>query len=60
MVRAKSAAFLAPVPVSALDTADVSKVVSDDLIGKELQTPTLYEILQKNINVSMLSVHRGA
>lgn len=56
----ESATFLAPVPVSALDTADVSKVVSDDLIGKELQTPTLYELIKKNINVSMLSVHRGA
>jgi hypothetical protein len=56
----ESGTFLAPVPVSALDTADVSKVVSDDLIGKELQTPTLYELIKKNINVSMLSVHRGA
>lgn len=56
----ESATFLAPVPVSALDTADVSKVVSDDLIGKELQTPTLYELIKKNIDVSMLSVHRGA
>ena len=56
----ESKTFLAPVPVSALDTADVSKVVSNDLIGKELQVPTLYEFLQKNINVSMLSVQRGA
>jgi hypothetical protein len=56
----ESGTFLAPVPVSALDSADVSKVVSDDLIGKELQTPTLYELIKKNINVSMLSVHRGA
>jgi len=32
----ESGTFLAPVPVSALDSADVSKVVSDDLIGKEL------------------------
>jgi hypothetical protein len=56
----ESGTFLAPVPVSALDSADVSKVVSDDRIGKELQTPTLYELIKKNINVSMLSVHRGA
>jgi len=56
----ESGTFLAPVPVSALDSADVSKVVSDDLIGKELQTPTLYELIKKNINVSMLSVHRVA
>jgi len=56
----ESGTFLAPVPVSALDTADVTKVVTDDLIGKELQTPTLYELIKKNVNVAMLSVHRGA
>lgn len=56
----ETATFRAPVPVSALDTADVSKVVSDDLIGKELKTPTLYELVQKKAYVSLLSVHRGA
>ena len=56
----ESGTFLAPVPVSALDTADVTKVVTGDLIGKELQKPTLYELIKKNINVAMLSVHRGA
>ena len=56
----ETATFRAPVPVSALDTADVSKVVSDDLIGKALKTPTLYEMVKKKIHVSMLSVHRGA
>jgi len=38
----------------------VTKVVADDLIGNELQTPTLYELIKKNVNVAMLSVHRGA
>ena len=56
----ETATFRAPVPVSALDTADVSKVVSDDLIGKMLKTPTLYEMVNKKIHVSLLSVHRGA
>jgi len=56
----ESGTFLAPVPVSALDTADVTKVVTGDLIGEELQKPTLYELIKKNINVAMLSVHRGA
>ncbi len=56
----ETATFRAPVPVSALDTADVSKVVDDDLIGKALKTPTLYELIKKKINVSLLSVHRGA
>jgi len=56
----ETATFRAPVPVSALDTADVSKVVSDDLIGKALKTPTLYELIKKKTYVSLLSVHRGA
>jgi type I phosphodiesterase/nucleotide pyrophosphatase len=56
----ETATFRAPVPVSVLDTVDVSKVVSDDLIGKALKTPTLYELIKKKINVSLLSVHRGA
>lgn len=56
----ETATFRAPVPVSALDTADVSKVVSDDLIGKSLKTPTLYEMVNKKTHVSLLSVHRGA
>lgn len=56
----ETATFHAPVPVSALDTVDVSKVVSDDLIGKALKTPTLFEMVQKKTHVSLLSVHRGA
>ena len=56
----ETASFRAPVPVSVLDTVDVSKVVSDDLIGKTIQTPTLYELINKRANVSLLSVHRGA
>jgi hypothetical protein len=56
----ETATFYAPVPVSVLDTVDVSKVVSDDLIGKTLKTPTLYELAQKKAYVSLLSVHRGA
>ena len=56
----ETATFRAPVPVSALDTADMSKVVSDDLVGKALKTPTLYEIIKRKAYVSLLSVHRGA
>ena len=56
----ETATFRAPVPVSTLDTVDVSKVVSDDLIGTALRTPTLYELVQKKAYVSLLSVHRGA
>jgi len=56
----ETATFRAPVPVSAPDTTDVSKVVSDDLIGKALKTPTLYEMIKRKAFVSLLSVHRGA
>ncbi|MGE5218080.1 MAG: alkaline phosphatase family protein [Chloroflexota bacterium] len=56
----ETATFHAPVPVSVLDTVDVSKVVSDDLIGKTLKTPTLYELTKRKADVSLLSVHRGA
>jgi len=56
----ETATFHAPVPVSALDTLDVSKVVEDDLIGQILSAPTLYELIKRKSHVSMLSVHRGA
>ena len=52
--------FHAPVPVSAQDTLDVTKVVEDDLIGQLLSAPTLYELTKRKSHVSMLSVHRGA
>ncbi len=52
--------FLAPVPVSMTDIADNTKTISDDLIGKELKVPTLYERLHKRTYVSMQQVHRGA
>ena len=40
----ETATFYAPVPVSVLDTLDVTKVVNDNLLGKSLRVPTLYEI----------------
>ena len=52
--------FHAPVPVSAQDTLDVTKVVEDDLIGQLLSAPTLYELTKRKSYVSMLSIHRGA
>ena len=56
----ETATFHAPVPVSAQDTLDVTKVVEDDLIGKLLTAPTVYELIKRKAYVSMLSVHRGA
>ena len=52
--------FYAPVPVTVTDTADFTKMVTDDLIGKQLQSPTLYELIGLRSNVSLQMVHRGA
>jgi Type I phosphodiesterase / nucleotide pyrophosphatase len=52
--------FYAPVPVSVVDTTDLTKVVNDDLVGHALSTPTLYEQIGGRSNVSLLSVYRGA
>jgi hypothetical protein len=56
----ETATFYAPVPVSMTDVTDHTKLVTDDLVGKELKVPTLYEQLGVRTYVSMLSVHRGA
>jgi len=52
--------FYAPVPVSTTDIADDTKTVEDDLVGRQIQGPTLYEKLGARSYVSLLSVHRGA
>jgi hypothetical protein len=52
--------FFAPVPVSVHDLADNAKVVTDDLVGRELKTKTVYERLKVRSYVSLNSVHRGA
>ena len=56
----ETATFYAPVPVSVLDTLDVTKVVNDNLLGKSLKVPTLYELLGRRSHVSLLYVHNGA
>jgi hypothetical protein len=56
----ETATFYAPVPVSTSDLTDNTKVVTDDLVGKQLMAPTLYEQLGVRSYVSMLSIHRGA
>jgi hypothetical protein len=52
--------FVAPVPVSTPDTADNTKTVSDDLVGKAIKVPTLYEDLGVRSYVALQQVHRGA
>lgn len=60
MVCARTATFYAPVPVSVLDMLDLTKVVNDNLLGKSLKAPTLYQLLGKRSHVSLLYVHDGA
>lgn len=52
--------FYAPVPVSVPEIADNAKVVTDDLVGRQLKVPTLFEDLHRSSYVSLLSIHRGA
>ena len=52
--------FYAPVPVSVSEAADNAKVVTGDLVGKQLKVPTLFEDLHRTSFVSLLSIHRGA
>jgi hypothetical protein len=52
--------FFAPVPITVTDTADFSAMLNDDLVGKQLKEPTLYEQLKRRSYVSMLMVYRGA
>jgi Type I phosphodiesterase / nucleotide pyrophosphatase len=57
----ESMQFYAPVPVSVPDAADNAKVVTDDLVGRQLKVPTLFEDLHhRSSYVSLLSIHRGA
>ncbi|MHB8384318.1 MAG: alkaline phosphatase family protein [Candidatus Binataceae bacterium] len=56
----RSMGFYAPVPVSVEDTTDLTKVVDDDLVGRALRTPTLYDQIPGRSNVSLLSVYKGA
>jgi hypothetical protein len=52
--------FYAPVPVSVSEIDDNAKVVDDDLVGRQLKVPTLFEELSGSSYVSLLSIHRGA
>jgi len=52
--------FLAPVPISVRDTLDVTRVVNDDLLGKNLRVPTLYELVGGRSHVSLSYIHHGA
>lgn len=52
--------FYAPVPITVTDTSDFSSMLNDDLIGRLLKVPTLYQQLRRRSYVSMLMVYKGA
>ena len=52
--------FYAPAPVSITDTADTLKMVTDDLVGKSVMSPTLFEMAGVQSAVSLNPVYRGA
>ena len=52
--------FYAPAPVSTTDTADTEKMITEDLVGKMIRVPTLYELVGLHSNVSLSQVYRGA
>ena len=52
--------FYAPVPVSVDTHEDTYRVLSNDLLGKLIATPTLYEVVKVRSYVSLNAVYRGA
>jgi len=52
--------FFAPVPISVDDTGDLQKAITDGLVGKALEVPTLYQQLGIDSNVSLMWIYRGA
>ena len=52
--------FYAPAPVSVTETDDTVKMISDDLVGKALMTPTLFEQAGVRSYVSLNPVYRRA
>jgi hypothetical protein len=52
--------FYAPVPVSVPETSDTLKMLSDNLVGRQLTSPTLYQQAGVSSGVSMNMIYRGA
>ncbi|MBF6567674.1 MAG: alkaline phosphatase family protein [Candidatus Binataceae bacterium] len=52
--------FYAPVPVSVGNADDTMRMLSDDLLGKVIETPTVFEQLKLRSYVSLNGVYRGA
>ena len=52
--------FYAPAPVSVTETDDTVKMISEDLVGRALKTPTLFEQAGVTSYVSLNPVYRRA
>ena len=52
--------FYAPAPVSIIDTADTTKMITEDLVGRSVMCPTLYDLAGVQSAVSLNAVYRGA
>ncbi len=52
--------FVAPAPVSISDTSDSERMVTDDLVGRSVECPTLYDLAGVQSAVSLNPVYRGA
>jgi hypothetical protein len=52
--------FYAPAPVSVTETDDTRRMVTEDLVGKALRTPTLFEQAGVRAYVSLNPVYRRA
>lgn len=52
--------FLAPAPISVKETDDTRRAIAEDLVGKALQVPTLFQMVSGPAYVSLNDVHYGA
>ncbi|HKV55486.1 MAG TPA: alkaline phosphatase family protein [Candidatus Binataceae bacterium] len=51
--------FFAPVPISVKDTSDWSRTITDGLVGAQLKSPTMFELVGLRTYVSLGLVYRG-
>jgi hypothetical protein len=52
--------FYAPIPLSSRDSGDFVATIDDDLLGKILHAPTVYQQIKGASDVSLLYVYHGA
>jgi hypothetical protein len=52
--------FYAPVPISVRAPTAFARMLADDVVGKELKVPTLFQEIDGDSYVSLLMVYKGA